>query len=211
VSFFPHQEIEFLVETYGAGLVGVLATAEAIGLPVPAEASLVMAAVYAGSTGRLSILAVIGAALGGIFAGQMIGYTLGRTVGATIVHRWGPRIGLTEDRLMLGRYLFRHHGAKVIVFGHFVVVLRTLGAIMAGINDMPWRRFVLADLVGGCLWVSAYGFGAFWMGQGMEAYARYGALLVGTIALIAMAIGMAIVRRSERRLIAVARREEEPA
>ncbi len=207
MPFIPHETITHLLQTYGVGLVGLLTAAECMGLPLPAEAALVIAAVYAGTTGKLSIYELVAIAAGAAILGQLAGYVIGRTAGAAALRRWGPRIGLTDDRLMLGRYLFRHHGAKVIILGRFVAFLRTLGALLAGANGMPWRAFLTADIIGAVLWASLYGFGAYVLGHQMETVARWAALVM----LVAAVLAVIAVRRGERHLIEAARREETPA
>ena len=209
--FIPHDTIMHLVKDYGAGLVGAVAFGECMGLPVPAEAALVIASVYAGTSGELDIAALVAAAAGGAILGQMAGYGIGRSLGVAALRRWGPRIGLTDDRVLLGRYLFRHHGGKVIILGRFAAFLRALGALLAGANGMPWRRFLVADVVGGCLWAAVYGFGAYALGHQMEAYARSGAVILGVVAIVGVGAAFLAIRHSERRLIAVARQEERAA
>jgi membrane protein DedA with SNARE-associated domain len=53
----------------------------------------------------------------------------------------------------------------VVFFGRFVAVLRVLAALMAGVNRMDWRRFLLANAAGAILWAGAVGFGAYAFGR----------------------------------------------
>src|SRR5256886_11489333 len=110
---------------------------------------LVTAAIYAGTTGRLSIFWVIVASAAGAILGDNIGYVIGRTGGYRLVKRYGRYIRLEENRLRLGQYLFQKHGSKVVFFGRFISVLRIFAAFLAGVNQMHWRRFLIFNAAGG--------------------------------------------------------------
>ncbi len=104
---------------------------------MPGETALIAAAIYAGTTGDLSITGVLAAALVGAVVGNSAGYLIGRVLGWPFLLRHGRRVGLTQDRLKIGRMLFLRHGGKVVFFGRFVAFLRVLAASLAGASGMP--------------------------------------------------------------------------
>jgi membrane protein DedA with SNARE-associated domain len=157
-----------LVSAYGYGFVAVAAALEGMGVPVPGETVLVLAAVYAGLTGHLSIIFVVLAAAGGAIAGDNIGYWIGRELGRRILRRKGRRVLLTERRVRLGQYLFARHGGKVVYFARFFALLRTLGAFLAGCNRMSWKRFALFNGAGGVSWALVFGAAAYLLGNGIQ-------------------------------------------
>lgn len=195
-----------LVERYGPSLVGVLTALEAAGLPLPAESMLIAASVYAGTTGKLSIAAVVGAAAIGAIVGDNVGYVIGRTLGYAALHRWGKRVGLSEERLTLGRYLFKRYGGRVVFAGRFVALLRTFVALLAGANRMPWRRFLVSNAAGGIVWACLYGFGAYALGNAVKRISGPAAMALAVAAAVAVAIGLVYLRRHEAELIARAQR-----
>jgi hypothetical protein len=115
-------------------------------------------------------------------------------------------VGLTDDRQTLGRYLFKRHGAKVVILGRFVAILRTFAAVLAGANQMPWPRFLISNAVDGIAWACLYGFGAYALGEQVKHIA--GAVGIGLAVIAAIVIGAAIlyVRKHEPRLIEQAKR-----
>lgn len=157
-----------LVETHGYVAIAMLVGLESIGIPLPGETILISAAAFAGATHRLEIGWIIAAAAMGGIVGDAIGYLIGRTIGFRLLTRYGARVGLTEPRLKVGRYLFVKHGGKVVFFGRFVSLLRTLAALMAGANKMPWPEFFLYNASGGIVWASVYGMGAYFAGKAMD-------------------------------------------
>ncbi len=157
-----------LLHAYGYTGLALVVGLECLGLPVPGEGLLIMAAIYAGSTHELNpYLVGVAAALGAI-VGQMLGYGIGFGVGYRLLHRYGGRIGLTTRRLALGRLLFRRHGTKVIIVARFVIVLRVIAALLAGANRMPLRRFIVANVIGSVAWAAFYSVGAGMLGTQMK-------------------------------------------
>lgn len=201
------QGLQHLVAHYGPGVVGGIAALEATGLPLPAESLLIATAAYAGASGHGWIGWIVLAAALGAILGDNFGYLIGRSLGYRVLARWGRRVGLSEGRLLLGRYLFARHGGKVVFFGRFVALLRTLAALLAGANRMAWPHFLVSNAAGGCCWACLYGFGAYALGT--EVTRIHGAattvlMVLGGIVLVVAAL---YVRRHEARLIETARRE----
>lgn len=180
---------------------------ESMGVPAPGETTLVTAALYAGTTGRLDIAGVVVAAAVGAIVGDNAGYWIGRELGYRWLVRHGRLIRVTSRRLKLGQYLFRRHGGKVVFFGRFVAVLRALAAFLAGASCMGWRRFLVFNAAGGIVWAVVYGLGAYELGQRAASLVRpVGRVLVAGAAAAAV-VGVLFVRKHEQRLEDEAERE----
>jgi membrane protein DedA with SNARE-associated domain len=158
VAFFVSTDtINAWLESYGYLVVFLLVMLESIGLPVPGETALIAAALYAGTTHKLEIWAIVAAAAAAAIIGDNIGYSIGRYGGARLLLRYGHKIHLHEGRLKIGIWLFRRHGGKVVFWGRFVSILRTWAAFLAGANHMEWRRFLFFNAAGGIVWATLYG------------------------------------------------------
>ena len=199
LNFFA-SNLDSLLATYGYLAVFIFVGVESLGIPVPGETMLVTAAIYAGTTGRLSIFWVIVASSAGAIVGDNIGYAIGRTGGYRLLKRYGRYIRLDENRLRLGQYLFRKQGPKVVFFGRFVSVLRIFAAFLAGVNRMHWRLFLIFNAAGGIVWSTIYGVGAFLLGKQLLQ-------LSGRVDLVLAIVGIAVIitvivflRRNEARL-----------
>jgi len=189
---------------YGYFAVAALVGLESIGIPLPGETILITASVLAGATHKLEIGWIIAAAAGGAIIGDTIGYFIGRTIGFRLLTRHGAKVGLTEPRLKVGRYLFARHGGKVVFFGRFVSLLRTLTALLAGANKMPWPEFFFFNACGGIVWATAYGLGAYYAGETIKTVSGpvgWVILTVGVVTIVATAI---YLRRNEQALVAIA-------
>lgn len=203
---FSLPDIHHLIETYGYGVIAGIVALEGMGIPVPGETALIIAAVYAQRTHHLSIALVIVAAAAGAILGDNTGYFIGRELGYRLVFRFGRYVGLNESRIKLGQYLFARHGGKVVFVARFVAVLRTVAALLAGLNYMPWRRFVVFNAAGGILWATVYGNGAYWLGKQIEHVARPVGLGLAAAAIILIGLGVLFLRRHEAQLRADAER-----
>src|SRR5256884_1708745 len=162
------SNLQQFLATYGYWAVFFFVAIESIGIPFPGETMLLVAAIDAGKTHQLSIALIIVAATCGAIIGDNIGFWVGREGGYRVLRRYGRYIGFDERKLKVGIYLFRKHGGKVVFFGRFVAVLRTWAAFLAGVNRMPWSRFLLFNALGGLVWATLYGLGGYWLGKNID-------------------------------------------
>jgi len=200
-----------LLHRYGPGVVGVIILLESTGLPLPGESLLIASALYASATGKLNIWLVVGCAAIGAVLGDNFGYLIGRGLGTRLLVRYGRRVGLTEDRVKLGFYLFRQHGGKVVFFGRFIAILRTFAAVLAGASHMHWAQFLIYNTLGGVIWCASYGFGAYILGDAFRRLAGPVGIVIGFLAIVVIAAAVVFVKRNETRLLAEAQRQETAA
>jgi len=195
-----------LVHQHGVWLVFALVFLESIGLPLPGEAILISAAIFAGTTQDISIaLVLLSAVLGAIF-GSVIGFWTGDRFGYPLLLRYGSYIGLTETRIKIAQYLFRREGMLVVLIARFVAVLRSLVGFIAGANRMPFAKFMIANSAGAMVWALFYGLGAYYLGKGIEEFARPIAITLAVIGGAVVIVMIFYLRRKEQELAAAAER-----
>jgi membrane protein DedA with SNARE-associated domain len=195
-SIIPHDQLEQWLTDYGLLAVFLMVGIESIGVPVPGETMLIVAALYAGSTHKLSIVLIVLAAAAGAIVGDNIGYSVGRHGGWPLLKRHGHRVGIDERRLKLGRYLFLTHGGKVVFFGRFISILRTYAAALAGANHMPFRRFFSFNASGGLIWAAVYGLGYYFAAHLLKELDTPVTVALIVIAALAVVGFLAFIRRN---------------
>lgn len=205
-AFFGNSRLDDLVATYGYAIVFVIVGAESVGIPLPGETTLLLAAIYAGATHRLSIAGVIAAAALGAIIGDNVGYVLGRVGGYRLLRRYGRYVRFDEHRVKIGRYLFDRHGGKVVFFGRFVSILRTYAAFLAGTMKMGWRRFLVFNAAGGILWALIVGLGFYYFSSVLDALRTPIDIVIGAVALSVVIVVIVLLRRNERQLGVAAER-----
>jgi membrane protein DedA with SNARE-associated domain len=157
--------INHFLHSYGYLAVFLFVALESIGSPLPGEAVVIAAALYAGSTHRLSIGLIALVAAVAAIAGDNGGYWLGQHAGSRLVRRYGHWVRLDARKLKVGRYLFACHGGKIVFLGRFITALRTYTAFFAGLNAMRHSRFLVVNAAAGVLWSAACSFGAYAVGR----------------------------------------------
>lgn len=175
-----------LIVQHGYLAVFVIVALESAGVPLPGETALVLAAVFAGATGLLDIRWVVGLAAAGAILGDNVGFWAGRRFGLPLLLNHGHRVGLHDDRIRLGQYLFDQHGGKIVFFGRFIAFLRIFAAFLAGANRYGWPQFLAFNAAGGVIWAMIFGYGGYAFGDAFENIA-------GPAGRIALALAVACV------------------
>jgi membrane protein DedA with SNARE-associated domain len=187
-------------------VVGLLIFFESLGIPLPAESLLIISAIHAGRH-EYNIYVLVGCAALGAIMGDNVGYLIGKSFGYRLLVKYGSRIGFTEDRMLLGRYIFKRWGAKVVLFGRFVAFLRIIAAVLAGVNKMDWKKFFMANAVGGILWTCSYGFGAYFIGRNIKEFVGPLGIMLAVLVIPLLVWLFFYVRKNERELMKQAKDE----
>ncbi|PYD75499.1 DedA family protein [Novacetimonas pomaceti] len=199
--------MDSLFQHYGYGVITFIVMLESMGLPLPAETLIISASLYCAATHHMNIGWVAVAAIIGAIIGDNIGYMIGRAVGIPLLQRYGTRIGMTPDRLLLGRFLFRRHGSEIVFFGRFIAVVRVFVALLAGANHMTWPRFLIFNAAGGICWAGGYAMLTYYLGHKIMQLSGP-ASVIGVIGVVVGVGGSAIfLRRNEKRLTEKAMQE----
>jgi membrane protein DedA with SNARE-associated domain len=205
--FLSTHTVDAWLESYGYLVVFLLVMIESIGVPVPGETALIGAALYAGSTHKLEIEWVILAAIAGAIIGDNIGFSIGRYGGAKLLLRHGHRIGLHENRLKIGIWLFRRHGGKVVFWGRFVSILRTYAAFLAGTNQMAWGRFLVFNAAGAVVWATVFGVTYYVFGSALQKLSTTIDITLGVAGAVVLVAFLVWSKRKEDELLERAERE----
>jgi membrane protein DedA with SNARE-associated domain len=181
----------------GYPLVFVLIAIETIGIPVPGETALVVAAIAAGR-GRLSIEAVIAVAAAAAIIGDNIGFALGRKLGRRVLLAPGPLLRHRRKLIAVGEPFFDRHGPKAVFLGRWVSGLRITAAWLAGANRMAWPTFLFYNALGGIAWSASVGLLAYWLGHSAEKILHYVGI-GGAGAVVLVGLSVFLVLRARRR------------
>jgi membrane protein DedA with SNARE-associated domain len=117
-----------------------------LGLPIPEEAPIIVAAVLT-RNGTLSWPLAIASCLGGVLLGDMVVYSLGFFYGEKVLSLRLTRRLLTRQREAQIKGYFHRHGFKILVSGRFVPGFRTAAYLTAGILKLPPLKLLLTDMV----------------------------------------------------------------
>ena len=198
---FVHT-IETLLKVIGLPLVFFGVGIESMGIPIPGETVLVIAAVAAGH-GTLVPWQVALCAWAGAVIGDNIGYALGHHYGE---HFWmlpGIRRFYHPTRIERAESFFKRRRGWLVVFGaRFVAILRIFAGPIAGISHMHWRAFLLANALGGACWVAAVMAVGLLVGSNLDRAVKIvesGGYVALAVVVLLSIVGVLLWLRGERR------------
>lgn len=199
ISFVLH-EIHSLPGPLVYALVALLVFGEAalfVGFVLPGETTVLVAGVVASqgniNIGVLCVLVVVAAVVG-----DSVGYAVG--------HHFG-------DRLLSLRVLQRHReeldaaivgmqrrGPVYVFLGRFTAFLRAIMPGLAGISKMHYRRFLVANALGGLVWGVAFSLFGYYGGSQLTKIEKYSgwASIALVVLLVAAVLGAHYARQFAR-------------
>jgi membrane protein DedA with SNARE-associated domain len=121
-----------------------------LGLPIPEEAPIILAAVLS-RNGKLQGPLALASCLIGVLLGDLVVYFLGFFYGEKVLSLPLTRRLLTRQREAQIKGYFHRHGFKILVSGRFVPGFRTAAYLTAGILKLPTLKLLLTDLVAASL------------------------------------------------------------
>src|SRR5919112_2661436 len=168
----PKNIIDFmttkgLMFTY-AGLVFIIfaETGLAVGFFLPGDSLLVVAGLVA-RAGRLNVAVLLSTLFVAAVVGDAVGYYSGLKLGPRLFTRQKSLL-FRPSHLQKAHEFYEKYGGKTIIIARFVPIVRTFAPIVAGAAQMPYRTFVVYNVVGGFLWVFSMILAGYFLGTFVE-------------------------------------------
>lgn len=199
----PIGSVGSTLGAYTYVLVAVMAFLETgafVGLVVPGETVVIVGGVVAGQ-GHIDLFALLGLVWACALAGDLTGYLLGHRLGRSFLLRHGPRVQITEPRLLRVEAFFARYGPATILIGRCVGLVRPLAPFLAGASRFPARRFASLAIVGTALWSTAFVMLGYVFWQSLDeavAIAKQGTLALGGVVLLVVGLGWGCRYRRDR-------------
>lgn len=159
---------------------------------LPGDSLLVTAGILAPQLG-FPVWQIAAVAMVAAFAGDQVGFWLGRRFGRRLF-RPGARV-LKPERLARAETFFTRYGGLSLVLGRFVPIVRTYVPLAAGMADMPYRRFLLWNPVGGVVWSAAMVLAGVLFGSIPLVSGHIDVVMIGVVALSLVPVVIAGLRR----------------
>jgi membrane protein DedA with SNARE-associated domain len=147
----PIETIQHWVDLYGYAVLFFGLVFGVVGLPVPDESMLALFG-YLVSRGRFQFAPTYAIASVGSLSGITLSYWIGRTGGYRLIHKYGPRVHLTEERLEKVHGWFHRIGKWALTVGYFVPGDRHFTALVAGASELQYPKFAAFAYTGGLIW-----------------------------------------------------------
>lgn len=118
---------------------------------LPGDSLLVVAGLYA-SAGKLDILWLNLLLIPMAIIGDATSYFIGARSGPKIFNRPESRF-FKPAHVKAAHDFYEKHGGKAIIIARFMPLVRTFVPVVAGVAQMPYRRFAMFNVVGAAAWV----------------------------------------------------------
>lgn len=181
-------------------VVGLLVFGEAavfLGFVLPGETAVVLGGVLA-SRGNVSLGVLIVLVVVCAIVGDSVGYEVGRHFGERVLD-W-RFLRPHRKRLDGARAWLRGKGAPAVFLGRWTAFLRAVTPGLAGVSQMPYRRFLLWNAVGGLIWGVTFCLVGYLAGNSWAALEKKVGYTGGSIvaAVVVVALGVWMWRRHRR-------------
>ena len=113
----------------------------------------------------------------GTIAGSIPWYYLGKLVNekrlSNFLDKRGKFIGITSNDLIKSKRWFDKYGVSLVFWGRLVPGIRTLISVPAGMELMPFRKFLLWTSLGSLIWVALLTYAGFVFGENYQIIETY--------------------------------------
>jgi membrane-associated protein len=152
-----------------------------LGFFLPGDSLLVTAGILACPQavggGLFDPFVLIGCLVAAAILGDQVNYGLGRKTGDVVFSRPDGRL-VKRKHFEDARDFYQARGGSAILLARFVPILRTFVPFVAGVAQMPYRRFVAFNMVGGTLWVVSMVLIGYFLGSTPLAKNLHGVIVV---------------------------------
>ncbi|MFF6780724.1 VTT domain-containing protein [Streptomyces sp. NPDC012510] len=182
-------------------LVGVVIGLESLGIPLPGEIILVSSALLASQHGEIDPFVLGACATAGAIIGDSIGYAIGRKGGRPLLAKLGRKFPkhFSESNIAVAERSFDRWGMWAVFFGRFIALLRIFAGPLAGVLQMPYWRFLVANVLGGILWAGGTTAVIYYVGVVAEAWLKRFSWLGLVLAVLIGVTSMLVIKRKAKK------------
>ena len=112
--------------------------------------------------------------------GDAVNYHIGKYIGPRIFRKKSSFF-FNKEYLIKAQTFYERYGKKTIILARFIPIIRTFAPFVAGIGRMPYRIFLVYNVIGAFLWCSLFIFGGFLLGNITRVKEHFELLVIGII------------------------------
>ncbi len=105
---------------------------------------------------------------------------------------------LNPKHIQTTHEFYKKYGGVTIILARFVPIVRTFAPFVAGTSHMPYRQFLLYNVLGGAIWVASLTILGFLFGHLPIVKNNFSAMVLGIVGLSVVPILIGFVRRQIR-------------
>ena len=183
-----------IISAWGYSGVAFLMAIESAAIPLPSE----VIAPFAGflvAQGRFNLFWVAIAGGVGSAVGSAITYWIGFYFGRPLIEKYGKYVLISPHDLNMADKFFAKYGQLSTFIGRLLPVVRTFISIPAGIERVPFWKFLFYSFVGSVIWTYALAFIGLKLGKNWESiHSSFRGLDIIIIVIILIAVAWWVYR-----------------
>lgn len=130
-------------------------------------------------------------------AGDALNYHIGKFVGPKVFKKESSSL-FNKEYLIRAQKFYERHGKKTIILARFIPIIRTFAPFVAGIGTMPYRIFLIYNIVGAALWCGLFIFGGFLFGNIPWVKEHFGLIILAIIIISLLPLVKEIFTRRDK-------------
>jgi membrane-associated protein len=159
--------------------------------------SILFVAGAASATSSLNVHVLVVLLIAAAILGDSANFAIGRYVGPKVFAHAGQK-GIwrlvKKSHLDRTHEFFEKYGALTIIIGRFVPIVRTFAPFLAGVGDMPYRRFLSYNVIGGVVWISLLVYAGHLFGNIPWVKANFHWVVIGIVVVSVMPMAIEFVK-----------------
>ncbi len=173
-----------IIHVGGIGLLMAVVFAETgllVGIVFPGDSLLFTAGLLtAAGVIRLPIGVVILLIGLAAFLGDQSGYGIGWRTGKALFNR--PKsFFFRPEYVQTTRQFYQRYGIWVLILGKFLPIVRTFAPLLAGVVQVPYRKFLPVSLIGSFLWPAVLSTAGYFLGNVPWVQENYGWIILAMV------------------------------
>lgn len=170
------QWIQQIIEQFGYWGVMFLIFIENVFPPVPSELILIFGGFFTTTTILNPVWMILAATIGALLGAVVLygfGLLFDRERLELWVARYGKRLYLKIDDVRMADRWFDRFGPKLVFFGRFIPVVRSMISIPAGMSNMPFLKFLTLTTLGTLIWNTVLIYIGVYVGENWKVWLGY--------------------------------------
>lgn len=193
-SLYSTDGLRELIRSGGAPLVCTIVFIETgffVGFFLPGDSLLITAGIFS-AAGVIPLKWLLLPVMLCAIAGDQVGYWIGRSAGVALYRR-EDSLFFRRSHLQRAHDFYEKYGGRAVILARFVPIIRTFCPPVAGAAKMPYSRYLMFDICGGVLWISAMILGGYSLGHlipNIGQYIHYVIAVVIVLSILPAVIGV---------------------
>jgi len=193
-SLYSTDGLRELIRSGGAPLVCTIVFIETgffVGFFLPGDSLLITAGIFS-AAGVIPLKWLLLPVMLCAIAGDQVGYWIGRSAGVALYRR-EDSLFFRRSHLQRAHDFYEKYGGRAVILARFIPIVRTFCPPVAGAARMPYSRYLMFDVCGGVLWISATILGGYSLGHlipNIGQYIHYVIAVVIVLSILPAVIGV---------------------